>query len=62
MPKVKIVLNEGEHVQALVEGRGYGRTFVVDYWPALGLTQWLCTCGHAPGCSHIRAVRERTGR
>lgn len=56
---VRIVLNErhelARRVMAIVSGRN--REYVVDLNPAWSKT-WLCTCGWAPNCAHIRATKE----
>jgi hypothetical protein len=43
--------------------QGHHKLHIVDFDPAWS-PDWLCTCGHAPDCSHIRAtrrlIRERT--
>lgn len=45
-------------VSAMVTGRN--RVFAVDFNP-LWSDKWLCTCGHAPDCAHIRATKEAIG-
>lgn len=42
-------------VEAHVQGQR--RRFVVDFDPCWS-PEWLCSCGQAPGCAHVRAVKE----
>ena len=55
---VEVLDTEAGHVMALVQGQR--RTYVVDHNPAWS-DRWLCTCGWAPDCAHIRVVKEATG-
>lgn len=59
---VKIVVNnrsgEERHIMAMVTGRQ--RVFAVDFNPRWS-EKWLCTCGNAPTCAHIRATKEAIG-
>lgn len=55
---VRLVINRPElgQVMAMVRGRN-GREFVTDLNP-LWSREWLCTCGYAPDCAHVRATKE----
>jgi hypothetical protein len=50
--------DEDRHIAAMVTGRN--RVYAVDYNPRWS-ADWLCTCGHAPNCAHIRATKEAIG-
>ena len=59
MAAVDIVTHTADQTTAVVTGRT--RKYYVDYSTAWGST-WLCTCGHAPDCSHVRAVKATIER
>lgn len=53
------VVSTGEHVMAMVTGRN-GRVYVVDRNTAWS-PAWMCTCGWAPDCAHIRETKKAIG-
>lgn len=46
----------GRVVHADVQGQRQ-RHYFVDLNPDWS-ADWLCTCGHAPDCAHVRATKE----